>query len=116
MVKALENVNSYYDGNIKFRKLEPKDSKDIAMATSFLFTLGVNDCRGMGSMTNVQGNRRSSTACWHVHGDFFDFLNEEAMIKSGQVKGWIRPGDEWNTVVKNGPMFSQVHMEDLCDC
>lgn len=117
LVKALESVNSYYEDNIKFVKLTPKDSSDIAMATRFTFTLRVNDCRGAGSMETGWRGRRSQMACWHAHGDFFDSLNEDAKIKVGAlgVDGWIRPGDKWNRVYKYQAGF-QIDIADLCEC
>lgn len=119
MAKALELVNGYYEDNIKFGKLEPKDSSDIAMATRFLFSLRVVDSRGAGSQSCAFSERRSSSACWHVHGDFFDFLNSDAKIKSAWASSpepWIKPGDKWNPVIKHGPMGSTVELSELCDC
>ena len=75
--RALEKVNEKYEGNIAFNRLDTRG-----------FTLRVTDSKGPGHRLGFppykgsgMGNdwdkrKRMVSACWHVHGDFFDALFE----------------------------------------
>ena len=77
--QALDEVNKLYDGNVIFnRQPEPVGSR-------IRFTLRVKDSKKPGDRRSHQG-RRMSSACWHVHRDFFDELfkvNPESYVVAG---------------------------------
>lgn len=114
---ALQLTNEVFDGNVEFYKLEAKNAKQ----TRFVVRLKVKDSNGNGAkqsatMTRKDGEyRRSSWACWHVHGTFHDFLNEDAVIRSGYASEVKSPGDEW-TDWQAGSMFNPRYASECCDC
>ena len=68
--RALEEVSKKYGGNVQWnRSPEQKDKRGM----SWQFTLRVRNSRGPGAAISSSG-RHSTSACWHVHGDFFDEL------------------------------------------
>lgn len=112
---ALAEVNEIYDGNIEFARFDAANAK----GTIFNVRLKVKDSSKTGTLfsaflTRKDGEmRRTSSACWHVHGYFHDALNPEAIIYSaGQRK---RPGDpwvDWNA----GSMIYPTMQSYRCDC
>ena len=109
--QALEEVNKLYDGNVIFnRQPEP-------MGSRARFTLRVKDSKGPGARRSHQG-RRMSSACWHVHGDFFDKLfkvNPEAYVVAGGCKRISRHGGNWQD--RNiGSRMNPLYFSEACDC
>lgn len=115
--KALKKVNEKYDNNIIFNRLEYVTKNKI------LFTLRVENSRGYGARRSGSG-RRTVSACWHVHGLFFDTLlqiNKNAVIISSMQKekifvdsyGYIR--NNWKDF-KAGNYHNSVKASELCDC
>ena len=112
--RTLSQVNSKFDDNIKFKRLEMK-GKNI------LFTLTVKDSRAPGSRTSASAfhsNRRVSAACWHVHGYFFEELfkvNPDAIVISGGKKSITKDSGNW----KDWQIGSQIYpimYSEACDC
>ena len=69
---ALEKINHKYDGNVIWnRSPDQTDKRGLV----WKFTLRVRNSRGAGASISSSG-RHSTSACWHVHGDFFDALFE----------------------------------------
>lgn len=104
---ALKAVNKMYGDNIKFRRLEYPN-----------FTLKVLDSRGPGSAISASG-RRTGSACWHVHGHFFDELfaiNPDAYVISRGVRVDINGGnwDDW--VIHQSYKYGTFLCSELCDC
>lgn len=113
LVRALAHINDKYAGNVEFNRLDNKN-----------FTLRVKDSEGPGHRLHLHYNldglysqRRSTSACWHVHGDFFDELfqiNPEAMIYSAGRKITESAGnwEDWNIGSKMFP----VYFSESCEC
>jgi len=123
---ALQLTSDEFDGNVVFHSLEAKNAK----GTRFAVRLKVKESSGPGAkcsahMTRKDGEyRRSSWACWHVHGTFHDFLNPDAVIHQShmtQVAGkWFKaknknPGDDWSDW-EVGSLFDPRMASDCCDC
>ena len=109
--QALDEVNKLYDGNVIFnRQPEPVGSR-------IRFTLRVKDSKGPRARLSKQG-RRMTSACWHVHGDFFDTLidlNHDIYIKTGGDKRVDYHGgnwQDWNIGSRMFPMF----FSEACRC
>ena len=64
--QALEQINKEYNNNISFRDIKPVSAKRN------LFTLKAKSGE-KGSKFAASG-RRTPSASWHVHGQFFDLL------------------------------------------
>ena len=114
--EALEKINVKYKGNVIFNRLEPSS------VNRSLFTLKVADCKKAGARLGFSfkkdgKRRRLSSACWHVHGDFFDAVLEiapEAIIKSaGKVIS--KDGGNWQDW-NAGSTYNPAYMSELCDC
>lgn len=108
--KALDLTNKKYNNNIKFRDASGSNSKTIG------FRLGVIDSKKEGSAKSYLG-RRTGSACWHVHGDFFDFLFEvcpDAFVLSLSNKITKDEGNwqDWNIGSQANPLYAS----DACDC
>ena len=109
--KALAKVNKKFDNNIIYNRYPEALNKK---RTSFVLTLRVKDSSMAGHRVDfhltTKGNRRKlSSACWHVHGEFFDALNKEAEIVT--LGNRTSPGREWADWNAGG-----IYMSDLCDC
>ena len=88
MEKALMKVNQKYDDNIIFNRFDAEKT--------ITFTLKCKDSKKAGHRIHntyfYDGevkSKRGISACWHVHGDFFDALigiNEDAVITSSFAK------------------------------
>jgi len=120
--RALELVNERYDGNIRWnRQPETKGSRTR-------FTLRVNSARGPGARRGLSTGRHLSSACWHVHGYFFEALfkvNPSAWVESncGTIDGAKRitiDGGNWRDRVAgqkyNGREFIPLHFSMACEC
>lgn len=116
MQSALSALNKKYEGNIVFRELI-----HIPEEGGWRFLLGTVDPKGPGGRRGKRrrdGSRRivPSSACWHVHGHFFEALfktQPQAMITSklGHV---TRLEGNWRdalVVGRDGDRYS-----DLCEC
>ena len=120
---ALVAVNKKYKGNVTFNRFPEKSGR------GFRFTLRVKDSKKPGHRLGfpsykTEKQRRMTSACWHVHGDFFDALldiNPEAIIKTGlgnknqiystggEVSGnW----EDYNIGSQYKPLFAS----EACEC
>ena len=121
--KALRMINHNYENNITWNRAPEK------VGRQFHFTLYTKSVEGPGhrlgfshsTWTNKDGShykqKRMRSACWHVHGDFFDALfalNPDAVIKSAGREinycegNWI----DWNA----GSIAYPILMSYLCEC
>ncbi len=105
--KALFLVNEIFNDNIKFKDISQISTNRIR------FTLTVNESFNEGSRRSREG-RKISAACWHVHGQFFDFLfqiNKDIVIRSQGRKITINGGNwqDWN-------MGSNYYYSQACEC
>jgi len=74
--QALDSINVLYDNNVCWNRPPEKKGR------GWLFTLRVHSSKGPGHRLGYTG-RRMASACWHVHGEFFDALlkiNPDAVI------------------------------------
>jgi hypothetical protein len=116
--KALEIVNKQYAGNIMFNRLEGNT-----------FTLKVKDSKAPGhrlgfahpNWADKKGNpykqRRLASACWHVHGYFFDALftiNPKAVIRSQGNKITKYEGN-WQDKNIGSEMYP-MYFSEACEC
>ena len=116
LMKALDIVNAKYH-NITFNRHPENISKN-----RIRFTLRVIRSRGMGGRlsfsTTSKGNRRHiPSACWHVHGDFFDALfeiNPNIWIKCHEKK-ISKDGGNWEDR-DIGSMMNPLMYSEACDC
>ena len=109
--EAVTELNTLYNSNIRLNGHKVLNNKD----TRHRVTLRVNDCRGNGSRhgfcQNKDGEyRRTNSACWHTHGDFFDMLfkrNEKCTIRSN---GNLITSNIFNSIMY--PMY----FSEMCEC
>lgn len=118
---ALTKLNKKYDDNIIWNRAPEYKGGQLQ------FTLRVKSSKGKGaklSYSAYSNTRRTSSACWHVHGDFFDALLEiepKAIITSkgnllkiyrdntGTIQGNWR---DWNV----GSIAFPVMYSESCLC
>jgi len=109
MERALKEVNKKYEDNITWNRFE-KQGKAIR------FTLRCKDSKKAGHRRGFHRQRLVS-ACWHVHGHFFEELmkiNENAVIFAGNRKIDKYGGNwqDWNI----GSILNPVYYSQACDC
>lgn len=119
--KALEIVNKKFDQNVIFNRIE-QAGKNIR------FTLRVRDSKLPGHRRGFSfGSRpakRLTSACWHVHGHFFDALilevNQNAVIVSRECQLYKQ---SYNDTVSNnwqdsniGSVYNPLYFSEACDC
>ena len=107
--KALEIVNQKYNNNVIFKRLTPEGRR-------YRFTLRVKDSKGDGAKTGYTG-RHTISACWHVHGNFFDALLEikpDAVIQSASKTISSNGGNwqDWNI----GSILNPLYFSESCNC
>jgi len=116
LVQALESINKKYKGNICFNRDDFPN-----------FTLKVKDSHGPGHRRGFAfppsrpKGRRMVSACWHVHGDFFDALfevNPNAYVLSNWSAGKIKiTKDSGNWQDANiGSQMYPLYFSEACDC
>ena len=120
LVVALDLVNKRYGGNVEFNRLEQRAKRTV-------FTLKVKDAHGPGHRCgfsiNKNGKRRVlSSACWHVHGHFFEALfkvNPKLWVISGSISSGpqkiTKTGGNWQNW-NVGNMVNPLQMSEACDC
>lgn len=113
---ALLVVNEKYAGNIVWNRApEPLNHSGLA----WRLTLRCISSRGAGRRISRAGvpfgrtPRRLISACWHVHGTFFDALPLGAEIVAlGRA---IRPHNAWQDYNIGSIMYPALASE-ACDC
>lgn len=131
--KALKNVNKKYKNNVVFNR-EPE-----AYGKGFRFTLRCKDSKKPGHRLSTHGEReytdkdkivdrlsgnkvkekarRFPSACWHVHGDYFDEvfkISPDARIVS---KGKNITSSYGNWEDNNiGSMMNPCYHSEACEC
>ena len=119
MKEAINMLNAKYENNIQFNRFEH-------MGDYFIFTLRVKDTKKAGHRLGFPHpetgkQKRLSSACWHVHGDFFDCLlslNKEAVIKStmkGQPLVITAEGGNWQDA-NIGSIMQPLYYSEACEC
>ncbi len=118
--KALAKVNERFDGNIIYRRCDPISSNRLRL------TLTVKQSKGPGGRLSVTymifGPAKGSpkhlkSACWHVHGYFFDQLFKINPYAVVQAMGKIITKDHGNWEDSNiGSVMHPVYYSDACEC
>ncbi len=120
LYKALVKTNKSFKGNIQFNRHPQAINQG---GSSFRFTLKVIDSRSKGarlgfpSSGDYDKRRRMISACWHVHGTFFDCLFEirpEAVITSRGKKITAEYGN-WEDF-DIGSLVQPYYMSEACKC
>ena len=112
---ALEKTSTMFDGNVKGTyelKTSLKDGR-----TDWLVRLSVHNSRGEGSAVSHSG-RRTSSACWHVWGTFFENLPNGTVVYTRLKDApfvTVGQDDLWNDY-KVGSVYSYTYASQLCDC
>ena len=110
MNEALAAINDrLYKGNVKWNNFNTK-------GRGFSATLRVENSSGPGARRSHSG-RKMISACWHVHGNFFDAIfavAPDAVITSAGKKITADSGNwvNWNA----GSMMHSVCASELCEC
>lgn len=112
MESALAAVNKQFENNVQFNRFQPNGSK-------INFTLRVKDSHKPGHRRGFTGKRMAS-ACWHVHGTFFDALlgiEPQAVIisRGGPGARIDRNGGNWQDC-NIGSQFQPMMFSGACDC
>jgi hypothetical protein len=105
LLNALDSVNKRFNGNIIFNRFERN-------GRGFNVTLRVQSSKEAGHRIGHSG-RRMVSACWHVHGYFFDALPFSAIIKSSGRD--VRPGDRWHDW-NIGSVVEPLYYSQACEC
>ena len=116
LYKTLENVNKKYDGNVIFNRAPEPYGRQIR------FTLRVKNSRKpghrLGTWINDNGKQRHLTsACWHVHGNFFEELFKicpNAIIKTNGKDISIYCGNWEDQNI--GSMMQPMYFSEACEC
>jgi len=113
--KALEAVNRVFGGNIRIKNYCQLSGTGLRHRV----TLRVIDSHGDGAHLSrymeAFGHkaRHTISACWHVHGKFFDNLPHRTKITSmGKV---TMAGDLWNDF-NVGSVLYPIYASDSCEC
>jgi hypothetical protein len=108
--KALIAVNVRYEGNVTFNNLMP-------VGRRVRFTLKVKDSHGPGHRIGHSGKRMVS-ACWHVHGHFFEEVfkvEPKARIQSAGRGDITKDGGNWEDW-DIGSRAQPLGFSDACEC
>jgi hypothetical protein len=113
LINALIEVNKLFDDNITFfGELEPKNK----LNTRWSFRLKVKDSKGKGARRGFSG-RRMISACWHVHGEFFDAIFKENPNAEIVSRGKSITKDYGNWIDSNvGSLMDTLYFSEACDC
>jgi len=123
MQKALDVVNRKYGDNVQFGRLDNKGKTIIATLRVISAKKGAKG-RKLNQSWLIYGNgiKSNGSACWHVHGDFFEALlniNPKAIILSMLSKIFI---NENGMTVGNwqdrniGSMINPIMYSGACEC
>ncbi len=119
IINALNSINKEYDDNIEFNRFDRTGNR-------WTVTLKVKDSNKEGArrgtcFANSGERRKLISACWHVHGNFFNALLEDdsnCVIQSLGKKIYMDDGyvvGNWED--RNaGSIVDPVYMSELCEC
>ena len=108
--QALQKTNEIFDGNVIWNRQPEWKGNQLH------FTLRVRNSHNKGARRGVSGKCMIS-ACWHVHGVFFDQLldlNENVIIRTATA---IIDIDDGNWVDQEiGSQVQPLRYSEACDC
>jgi hypothetical protein len=109
--QAIETINERYDGNVRFELTRIEYGRKV---DTVIGVLRVNDSKGKGARRSHSG-RRTTSACLHAHGYFFDALPEGTPISTANAT--LTAGQDWGNIDPQvGSLYNPVYMSELCDC
>lgn len=109
MKNALAILNGIYENNVEWNNFQIEGE-------NIRFTLKVSNSKKKGHRLGRHG-RKMISACWHVHGNFFDILldiNPKATIKSLNRTIDVNGGnwEDWNI----GSVIYPMWYSNACEC
>ena len=116
---ALRAVNRIYwiwDDQKRVQKNIRWNRAPEKCGAGYRFTLRVNSSKGPGAKRGFSG-RRTVSACWHVHGNFFDRLFRicpDAIILAGNQKITAQAGNWQDRNI--GSTFQPLMYSESCEC
>lgn len=110
--KALKIVNKKFSNNVIWNNFKQLSKN------RFQITLRVKSSKEPGHRVSAKSfptdkQKRLISACWHVHGEFFDALPKDAEIRARNLV--IKPGDAWNDC-NIGSMMFPTYFSEACEC
>lgn len=114
--KALREVNKRFKGNVAFNRIPESIGK------KFRFTLKVKYSQAPGHRlgfhrTSTGKQRRLASACWHVHGYFFEEvfkIEPEAFIQAGDKRITAYTGNWEDRNI--GSIMNPMYFSEACEC
>ena len=109
---ALKAVSGQYQDNVEWNRMPQRLGRGVRC------TLRVKSSRGPGHRLGVATPRRRLTsACWHVHGDFFEalFLFAPYAVVTAMGERIDRNGGNWRDHNIGSRMFP-VNASEACEC
>ncbi len=129
---ALAAVNTRFQGNIRWNlggrwgseyRTDPEPQPLNRKGTRWNVRIRITDYDRPG-YRRTTSDKRHPSACWHVHGHFFDallYIEPRAVIRSGYNPETGRPividrnGGNW-TDRNIGSEFRPLYFSQACDC
>ena len=108
--KALIEVHFLFGNNVTWNRAPE------SLGKGFRFTLRVKDSKKLGAGRTLRGIR-STSACWHVHGHFFEALfeiNPQAVIIA-RSKRITKDAGNWEDYNVGSMMFPAM-ASGCCEC
>lgn len=113
--KALEMLNKKYDNNIIWNNYVQLSSSRFRLTLRCLSSKGLGHRRGF-SFDSLKG-RHLISACWHVHGSFFDAIFNFAPDALIYARGKKITADYGNWEDTNiGSSVRPFYFSEACDC
>ena len=112
--RTLSKVNRNFKKNIVWKRPPEK------VGNRLRFTLTVIDSSKGGARRSAHNRRKVHAACWHVHGQFFYYLYQEAptaIIKARDltITGPTTAGGNWKDY-NIGSMINPFMYSQACEC
>ena len=110
--EALSYINDkHFKGNVIYNREPEQNGRYVH------FTLRVKDSSGPGARRGFHNRRKLVSACWHVHGELFEYLFthfDNIVIVAGDKKmrdnydNW----QDWNI----GSVYQPMYYSEACEC
>jgi hypothetical protein len=115
---AIHRINSvYYQNNVMFNNIKVMNNA----ATRWQVTLRVKSSKGPGHRLGFSSGgtqRRLVSACWHVHGRFFEALPKGTKIRTGRdgPSVMVVGEDSLRPDFNIGSIMYPMYMSEACEC
>ena len=111
---AINALNKIYDGNIKMPYAPRYLGKDKSGLEKYRLVLRTFDSSAAGSTRSASG-RRTSSACWHAHGHFFEYIIAFGGYIEARDKKIKSKADNWQDY-NIGNLYNPCLASEACDC